>query len=123
MIDVLVQYLSLDINWNTYKPEQQEEFLRDLEDLVKDGYQNFTADQKKSCKLLHSTTVLKYLTFIIIVSLAAALKTDPTKDFKTWDNLLQKSEELQNGDWKNMSLDEKKAGKNDVCMLPILTMV
>jgi hypothetical protein len=43
-----VQYLSLDINWGTYKPEQQEEFLRDLEDLVKDGYHTFSPEQKKS---------------------------------------------------------------------------
>lgn len=51
MLFIAVQYLSLDINWATYKPEQKEEFLRDLEDLVKDGYHTFTADQKKSRKL------------------------------------------------------------------------
>lgn len=44
------------------------------------------------------------------MSLASALKIDPTKDFKLWDNLLQKNDELQNADWKNMTLDEKKAG-------------
>jgi hypothetical protein len=44
---LLVQYLSLDINWNMYKPEQREEFLRDLEDLVKTGYSSLTSDQQK----------------------------------------------------------------------------
>ncbi len=45
-----MQYLALDINWNLYKPEQQEEFLRDLEDLVKDGYSSLSAEQKKASK-------------------------------------------------------------------------
>jgi hypothetical protein len=43
-----VQYLSLDVNWNSYKPEQQAEYLREVEDLVKDGYHTMTADQKKA---------------------------------------------------------------------------
>lgn len=42
-----VEYLSLEINWNTYKPEQQAEFLRELEDLIKSGYHTMTPEQKK----------------------------------------------------------------------------
>lgn len=30
-------------------------------------------------------------------------------DFKRWDALLSKNEELQRGDWRKMSADEKKA--------------
>ncbi len=38
---------------------------------------------------------------------------DAAADFRLWDSILQKNEELQLGDWKNMTTDEKKAG-NDI---------
>lgn len=88
-----MQYLSLDINWNSYKPEQQAEFLRELEDLVKDGYHTMTPEQKKAVSLANVENV-----------------NLETLDFRTLDNILQKNDELQAGDWKKMTLPEKKAG-------------
>lgn len=85
-----MQYLSLDINWNTYKPEEKDEFLKTLDSLVNDGYHTWTEEQKKALPL----------TEIFEVN---------DQDIKRWDALLAKNEELQMGDWNKMSLDEKKA--------------
>ncbi|KAI3653468.1 hypothetical protein MP228_001415 [Amoeboaphelidium protococcarum] len=85
-----MQFLSLDINWNFYKPEQQTEFLRQLDTLIKDGYSSWSQDKKKSFNLAN---VEQYF----------------DKDLKTWDAVLTKNEELQRGDWKLMSPEEKKA--------------
>ena len=87
----LVKILSLDINWNVLKPEEKEENLRDMEDLIKRGYPTFTPEQKK------------------VVSLTNVYQVDPS-NIKIWDDLLSRNDELQAGDWKNMTLDDKKAG-------------
>jgi hypothetical protein len=46
----VAQYLSLDINWNYYKPEQKEEYLRELEGLVKSDYSSLSDAEKKAGK-------------------------------------------------------------------------
>ena len=45
-----------------------------------------------------------------VVSLASVESMPFDQDFRTLDNILQKNDELQMGDWKKMSLAEKKAG-------------
>jgi hypothetical protein len=87
----IVKILSLDINWNVLQPEEKEESLRDLEVLVKRGYNTFSPEQKKA------------------VAMANVYNIEPA-DVKAWDDLLSKNDELQLGDWKKMSTDEKKAG-------------
>lgn len=52
-----MQYLALDINWNTYKPEEQQEMLRDLDDLVKDSYAVWTPEQKQACTTYDSLLI------------------------------------------------------------------
>ena len=83
--------LSLDINWNVLKPEEREESVRDLEQLVTKGYHTLTAEQKKA------------------VALQNVYSVDPLKNVEAWDAILSKNDELQAGDWRNMSLEEKKA--------------
>ncbi len=48
----------------------------------------------------------------IVVPLAKIESMSHDSDFKAWDLVLQKNEALQAGDWKNMTLDEKKAGNS-----------
>lgn len=38
----------MEINWTAFKPEQQAEYVRELEDLIKTGYHTMSAEQKKS---------------------------------------------------------------------------
>lgn len=87
---MLVQILSLDINWNVLKPEEREEKLRELGDLVSRGYHLYTPEQKKAVSLQNVYTV--------------SYQNTPA-----WDDILSKNDELQAGDWRNMSLEEKKA--------------
>lgn len=108
-----MQYLSLDINWRSYQPEQQEEFIRDLEDLVKDGYTNLSAQEQQASK--------KHFVFLNVkVSMKNVETIRHDSDFRTWDIMLQKNEALQLGDWKNMTVDEKKAG---LCLVEILGLI
>lgn len=85
-----MQYLSLDINWSSYQPEQQEEFLRTLDDLIKEGYHTLSPQEKKDISL-------------------SGIENVSHTDFKKWDLILSRVEDLQAGDWKNMTPEEKKA--------------
>ena len=38
----------MEINWNMYKPEQREEYLREIEDLVENSYQSLSPEQQKA---------------------------------------------------------------------------
>jgi hypothetical protein len=107
--------LTIDVNWKTYLPKEQEEILKDLEGLVKSGYHTMTAEQKKAGMLdLPMEGCFRRVEPMqphVPVSLSNIEAQSKEADFQTWDAVLQKNEELQKADWKSMSLEDKKAGK------------
>ena len=91
-----MKYLSLEINWPQVKGEDKELELRTLDKLVSGGYPTWPADKQK---LVNLKNVYSF----------GANKASDKDGFIEWDALLCKNDDLQLGDWRKMTVDEKKA--------------